>query len=90
MTARWKEAILTWIGVNVTALVLTFTLKLLIAEWPWYAGFLAFNTAMVAGLTWCVMPTLTRLFGHWLNFPHGGQTDEHRRLDSAQRQDHHE
>jgi len=90
MTPRWKEAILTWVGVNVTALALTFTLNLLIAGWPWYAGFLAFNSAMVAGLTWCVMPALTRLFGHWLEAPHGDPTDDHRRPDPAQRQDHHE
>lgn len=63
---RWKLALLTWVGVDLVALVLTFTLAPLTAGLPWFVGFLAFNAAVVAGLTWVVMPVLGRLARPWL------------------------
>jgi antibiotic biosynthesis monooxygenase (ABM) superfamily enzyme len=90
MTARWKEATLTWIGVNATAFTLALTLTPLISDWPWAAGFLAFNTAMVAGLTWLVMPVLDRLARGWLDSPRGDTADDYRGPDPAQWHDHHE
>jgi uncharacterized protein len=65
MIPRWKEAILTWVGVNAAAFTLALTLTPLTSDWPWAAGFLAFNTAMVAGLTWMVMPVLGCLARGW-------------------------
>lgn len=35
-------------------------------EWPFWASFLLVNAIVVAGLTWVVMPVLTRLAGAWL------------------------
>ena len=64
---RWKQAVLTWLGVDLIALVLTYTLSPLTAGWPWLAGFLTFNAAVVAGLAWVVMPVLSRLARGWLN-----------------------
>ncbi len=66
---RWKMAVVTWLGVNLTALVLTFVLKPAIAGLPWLLGFVTFNAAVVTGLTWVVMPALSRVFRGWLSPP---------------------
>jgi antibiotic biosynthesis monooxygenase (ABM) superfamily enzyme len=89
MIPRWKEAILTWVGVNATAFTLALTLTPLISDCPWAVGFLAFNTAMVAGLTWLVMPVLGWLASGWLDSSRGDTVDDHRGPDPAQRHDHH-
>jgi len=34
--------------------------------WPWVLAFITFNAGVVAGLTWVVMPLLSRLFRPWL------------------------
>lgn len=63
---RWKMAILTWLGVWPTVLVVSALTANLLAGWPsWLAnGF--FNLIMVGGLTWVVMPVITRLARPWL------------------------
>lgn len=66
---RWKQAVLTWVGVDLIALLLTYTLSPLTAGWPWVISFLTFNAAVVAGLAWVVMPVLTRLGRGWLTSP---------------------
>lgn len=66
---RWKQAVLTWVGVDLIALLLTYTLSPLMAGWPWLVSFLTFNAAVVAGLAWVVMPVLTRLGRGWLASP---------------------
>ncbi len=63
---RWKMAVVTWLGVNLTSLVLTFVLKPALAGFPWALGFVTFNAAVVSGLTWVVMPALSRVFRRWL------------------------
>lgn len=66
---RWKGAAATWLGVNLTALALTYTLTPLTAGWPWGLAFVTFNAGVVAGLTWLVMPALSRLLRPWLEPP---------------------
>lgn len=66
---RWKVALVSWAGVDLTALVLTYTLVPLTAGWPWVFQFLTFNAAVVAGLTWLVMPPLSRALRPWLGRP---------------------
>lgn len=63
---RWKMALVTWMGVNFTALILTFTLSPIIALWPFSLRFVTFNAGVVAGLTWLVMPVLVRWSNSWL------------------------
>jgi antibiotic biosynthesis monooxygenase (ABM) superfamily enzyme len=63
---RWKMALVTWVGVAVTSLALLATLGRWIESWHWLAKHLVFSAAMVALLTWLVMPTLSgwmRRFG---------------------------
>jgi len=64
---RWKMAVVTWVGVNLTAYAMTMTLKPLIDPWPFFFSFITFNAGVVAGLTWVVMPLLTRLFRPWIH-----------------------
>ena len=66
---RWKVAAVSWLGVNLTALVLTDTLARLTAGWPWGLAFVTFNAGVVAGLTWLVMPALSRLLRPLLEPP---------------------
>ncbi|MDY3563540.1 antibiotic biosynthesis monooxygenase [Gemmata sp. JC673] len=77
---RWKLALLTWAGVNLTALALTFILAPFTARLPWFVGFLIFNAAVVAGLTWVVMPVLSRAARRWLQGPPAGPGHAQRRM----------
>jgi antibiotic biosynthesis monooxygenase (ABM) superfamily enzyme len=64
---RWKLALLTWpaaYGVITVALAL---LGSIIASWPLALKTLVMSAVMVTSLTWLIMPSLTRLFGGWLN-----------------------
>jgi antibiotic biosynthesis monooxygenase (ABM) superfamily enzyme len=64
---RYKLALLTWAGAYA---VITLVLALLgpaIASWPLVLRTLVISAAMVAALTWVIMPRLTRLFGGWLH-----------------------
>jgi uncharacterized protein len=64
--ARYKLALLTWIGAYA---LITLTLALLgpaMASWPLALRTLVLSMTMVVSLTWLVMPRLTRLFQPWL------------------------
>jgi antibiotic biosynthesis monooxygenase (ABM) superfamily enzyme len=87
---RWKESILTWIGVNFTGFTLAFTLNPANSGWRWFAGFLAFDSAMVAGLTWLVMPASIWLARGWSYPPRRDDVDEYCGTHSSQRPNHHE
>ncbi|MDB5384885.1 MAG: hypothetical protein JWM11_531 [Planctomycetaceae bacterium] len=62
----WKMAIVTWVGVCLTVGVLGVLLGPAMSDWPWFANLLAMNTAVVAVLTWVVMPLLTWTSRSWL------------------------
>ena len=63
---KWKMAVLTLLGVYPTSVFLGFVLTPWMGSWPGWLGSLAFAAAMVALLTWLVMPFLTRLLHRWL------------------------
>ena len=64
---RWKMAIATFAGVFPTAAILSLTLGRVVRPWPFVFGSLVFNAAMVAALTWIVMPLVTRALHGWLH-----------------------
>jgi antibiotic biosynthesis monooxygenase (ABM) superfamily enzyme len=67
---RWKMAFVTWLGVwPAVFLISSLVGQRFLSEWPfWIAA--GFETmAVVAILTWGVMPALTRVFHPWLMKP---------------------
>jgi antibiotic biosynthesis monooxygenase (ABM) superfamily enzyme len=65
--ARWKMAVATFLGVFPTAAILSLTLGRTIRHWPFILSSVAFNAAMVALLTWIVMPLVTQALHRWLH-----------------------
>ncbi len=63
---RWKMALLTWLGVCGMVFLTSRGLGLVNSNWPWWATFVLGNAIVVCGLTWIVMPLLTRVAGPWL------------------------
>ena len=64
---RWKMAIATYLGVLPVVMFLALTLGPLIQSWNLVLRNALFNAFVVAGLTWVVMPLITRLLRPWLN-----------------------
>lgn len=64
---RWKMATVTFGGVYCLTLVLTILTGPFIGAWPLPIRNAAYNLLVVAGLTWVVMPFLTRRLQGWLN-----------------------
>jgi len=64
---HWKMAIATFAGVFPTAAILSLTLGAAIRPWPFMLSSIVFNAAMVALLTWIVMPLVTRALRGWLH-----------------------
>jgi len=64
---RYKLALLTWVGAYAAITVLLAVLGPAIASWPLMVRTLVLSAAMVAALTWVIMPRLTRLFAGWLH-----------------------
>jgi uncharacterized protein len=63
---RHKMALLTWPGAWA---LITLILQLLgpaMATWPLPLRTLVISSLMVVGLTWVVIPNLTRIFAGWL------------------------
>lgn len=69
---RWKMAAATLAGVYPTSLLLAATLGEALHAWPLAVRSLAMATAMVALLTWVVMPAVTQSLHGWLH-PHEGR-----------------
>jgi antibiotic biosynthesis monooxygenase (ABM) superfamily enzyme len=63
---RYKLALLTWVAAYAVITLLLSVLGPTMASWPLALRTLLLSMAMVAALTWVVMPRLTRLFGGWL------------------------
>ena len=63
---KWKMAVATFFGVFPLAMILNLTLGPAIREWPFVLRNAVFNAAVVALLSWVVMPIVTRLLHAWL------------------------
>lgn len=64
---RWKMAVTTALGVYPTSLLLGETVGRWTHAWPVPLRAAVFAVAMVALLTWVVMPLVTRFLRHWLH-----------------------
>jgi antibiotic biosynthesis monooxygenase (ABM) superfamily enzyme len=65
---RWKMAVATFLGVFPTATILSLTLGAAVRSWPFILSSIVFNAAMVALLTWIVMPLVTQCLHRWLHW----------------------
>ncbi len=63
---RWKMALLTWLGVWPTVLMVSNLIAPQLNSLPLLLGSAIANAVVVACLTWIVMPLLVRLFSFWL------------------------
>lgn len=66
--SSWKLAVATFAGVFPTSVALGVMLAPRLSAWPFPLADAAFAAAMVALLTWIVMPLVTRALHRWL-FP---------------------
>ena len=73
--ARYKLALVTWIGVYPVITILLTVLGPGTVTWPLPLRTLLLTAVMVPTLTWVVIPTLTRLFRGWLT-PASAASDE--------------
>lgn len=63
---RWKMAIVTYLGVVPAAMLWSSLLGPLLSDQHWSLRAAIINAAVVATLTWALMPFLTKLFHPWL------------------------
>ena len=65
--ARWKMAIVTWMGIFPLVLLTSHTVAPLLGAWIHPLGVVMVSTALITvAMTWVVMPNLVPLFASWL------------------------
>lgn len=62
----WKQALLTWLGLYPTVLLVAYTVGLLVAPWPVPLRSILTTALSVLLMTWVVMPIVTRAFRRFL------------------------
>ncbi len=63
----WKQALLTWLGLYPTVLLVAYTVGLLITEWAVPLRSILTTALSVLIMTWAVMPVVTRVFRRFLH-----------------------
>jgi len=66
---NYKMAVVTWLGVQAITILISYFLTPLLSKLPFLLNLSLANVLVVIGLTYLVMPTLTRLFYRWLYPP---------------------
>lgn len=64
---RWKVAMMSWLGIFPTVLLLNVSIGRWLAEWPLLPRTLAFTGLVVLIMTWLVGPQLGRWLRPWLH-----------------------
>ncbi|MEY4676568.1 MAG: hypothetical protein RLZZ470_1075 [Pseudomonadota bacterium] len=67
---RWKVAVVTWMGIFPTVLMLFILLGDLLAPWPLVPRVMLLTMLVVVIMTWVVAPQLTRWLKPWLHSHH--------------------
>jgi uncharacterized protein len=75
---RHKMALLTWAGAWGLITLILWLLGPVTATWPLPLRTLVISVLMVLGLTWVVIPNLTRLFAGWLASTPPAASRQHR------------
>lgn len=66
---RWKVAVVTWLGIYPTVLLLFLTIGPWLETWPLPARTAVITVLVVVLMTWVVAPRLTRWLSAWLHPP---------------------
>lgn len=66
---KWRVAVVTWLGIFPTVLVLFLTVAPLLADWPLVPRTMLITALVVVLMTWVVAPRLTRWMAGWLHRP---------------------
>lgn len=66
---KWRVAVVTWLGIFPTVLVLFLTVAPLLADWPLVPRTMLITALVVILMTWVVAPRLTRWLAGWLHRP---------------------
>ena len=66
---KWKVAVVTWLGIFPTVLLLFLTVAPLLADWPLVPRTMLITALVVILMTWVVAPRLTRWMAGWLHRP---------------------
>ena len=64
---RWKVAVVTWLGIFPTVLLLFVTVAPVLADWPLVPRVMLITALVVLIMTWVVAPRLTRWLRGWLH-----------------------
>lgn len=64
---RWKVAVVTWLGIFPTVLLLFVTVGQLLAHWPLAPRVAVITILVVVLMTWVVAPRMTRWLNPWLH-----------------------
>ena len=64
---RYKQALITWIGVYPTLTVTLAVLGPTMQSWPLPLRALLVSVVMVIALTWLILPLLMSVFGSWMS-----------------------
>jgi len=64
---RYKQALITWIGVYPTLTVTLAVLGPTMQSWPLPLRALLVSVVMVIALTWLILPLLMAVFGSWMS-----------------------
>ncbi len=65
----YKMAVVTWVGVQIITILISYVLAPSLSKLPLLLNLSISNVLVVVGLTYLVMPQLTRLFYKWLYPP---------------------
>jgi antibiotic biosynthesis monooxygenase (ABM) superfamily enzyme len=82
---RHKMALLTWPGAWALITLILWVLGPVTATWPLPLRTLVVSVLMVVGLTWLVIPNLTRIFARWLAPTPPAANRQHREHGGRQR-----
>lgn len=63
---RYKQALITWLGVYPALTLTLFALGPMIESWPLPLRTLLVSIVMVIALTWLILPFLMRIFRSWM------------------------
>ena len=62
----WKQAVLTWVGLYPTSLVIAYLIGWLVNPWPPPLHYIVTTPIIVILMTWVAMPIVTRVFAFWV------------------------